>query len=331
MKAITFEKFGKSEEVLKIVDVDMPEVGENDVLVKMYTTTPNPSDTNKRNGSFPNLLDDGYVIPHSDGAGVVEAVGAGVDKSWIGKRVWLFNAQYGRRFGTAAQFISLNEEFIVELPDNISFQEGACLGIPVMTAHRCLFSDGCIEGKTVVVAGGAGRVGNYAIQLAKKAGAKVIATIVEERDREACLEAGADAVINGIAEDAAAQILEANNGQRVDRIVEVQFGANLSLDLDIIALNGVIATYNSTIVREPVIPFFRAMYQCPTIKFVIVYAMPLEARLHAIKDITGWLEEGSIDIRVSEVLPMAQIAKAHDLIEAGQVRGAVVVNIDQEC
>ncbi len=330
MKAITFEKFGKSDEVLKIKELDLPSVGEKDVLVRVMTTSPNPSDTNKRNGSFPALLDDGYVIPHSDGAGVVEAVGSGVDGSWVGKRVWIFNAQYGRRFGTGAQYVSLPEEFIVELPDNITFAQGACLGIPVMTAHRCLFSDGDIAGQTIVVSGGAGRVGNYAIQLAKKAGAKVIATIVEDGDRQACIDAGADAVVNTLAEseNASDSILAANDGNRVDRIVEVQFGANLLLDLDIIKLNGVIATYNSNIVKEPVIPFFQTMYQCPTIKFVIVYAMPLEARLQAISDITKWLEEGAIDIRIGAEMPMGEIAKAHDVIEAGKVRGAVVVNLD---
>lgn len=330
MKAITFDQFGEANDVLKIIDVEMPVAGAGEVLVKIHTSAPNPSDTNKRKGSFPALLEQGYVIPHSDGAGVVEAVGEGADAALIGKRVWIFNAQYGRRFGTGAQYVALGAEYVVELPEETNFAQGACLGIPVMTAHRCIYSDGDVAGKTIVVSGGAGRVGNYAIQFAKASGAKVIATIVEERDREACLEAGADAVVNGMDKDAAQQILAANAGERVDRIVEVQFGANLDLNLNIIALNGVIATYNSTIVREPVIPFFQMMYQCPTIKFVIVYAMPLEARLHAISDITRFLKEGKLNIRVAHEIPMAECAHAHELIEQGEVRGAIVVNIDHQ-
>ena len=325
MKAITFDQFGPAKDVLKIIDVPIPEAGPGEVLVKVHTSAPNPSDTNKRNGSFPALLEQGYVIPHSDGAGVIEAIGEGVDSSLIGKRVWIFNAQYGRRFGTAAEYVALGQEFIVPLPENTSFSEGACLGIPVMTAHRCIYSDGDVKGKTILISGGAGRVGNYAIQFAKLSGARVIATIVEDRDREACLEAGADAVVNGLDKDAAAQILAANNGNRVDRIVEVQFGANLSLNLEIIALNGVIATYNSTVVREPVIPFFQMMYQCPTIKFVIVYAMPEEARQHAITDITKLLEEKKLNIRVAEEIPADQCARAHEIIEKGEVRGAVII------
>ena len=328
MRAITFSRFGNASDVIEIQEVAKPTAGEGEVLVKVMTSTPNPSDTNKRNGSFPNLLDDGYVIPHSDGAGIVEAVGSGVSQDLVGKRVWIFNAQYGRRFGTCAEYITLGEEYVVALPDNVSYSQGACLGIPVMTAHRCVNADGDVSGKTVLVSGGAGRVGNYAIQFAKLAGAKVIATIVEERDREVCISAGADAVVNALEEGAAEAILAANGGERVDRIIEVQFGANLNLNLQIIALNGIIATYNSTIVREPVLPFFQMMYQCPTIPFIIVYAMPLDARAYAIKDITECLEQEKLNIRIAEEVPMEQCDHAHSLIERGEVRGAVVVTIE---
>jgi NADPH2:quinone reductase len=327
MKAVTINKFGPADEVIAIIDVEKPVAGAGEVLVKVHTSSPNPSDTNKRNGSFPNLLDNGHVIPHSDGAGVIEAVGEGVDASLVGQRVWMFNAQYGRLLGTCAEYVALGEEYVVPLPDNVSFAQGACLGIPVMTAHRCVYADGDVSGKTIVISGGAGRVGNYAIQFAKSSGAKVIATIVSEESRAACLEAGADAVINGRDEDAAEQILAANGGDRVDRIIEVQFGANLPLNLKIIALNGVISTYNSTIEREPVLPFFQMMYQCPTVHFVIVYAMPLEARLHAIKDITESLEKNKLDLRIGQEFAMEDCAAAHKVIEEGKVRGTVVVNI----
>ena len=196
MKAGWFSAFGAADKVIEIGLLDKPSPVAGEVLVRLATSGVNPSDVKKRAGAFPNLLDNGLVIPHSDGGGVIEAVGDGVSTDRIGERVWVYQAQYGRLLGTAAEYISLDASRAVKLPDNTDFNVAACLGIPAMTAHRCVFADGNIRGKTVLITGGAGRVGYYAIQWAGMAGANVIATASNDSDRELCLQVGASAVVN---------------------------------------------------------------------------------------------------------------------------------------
>ncbi|MDX1482553.1 MAG: alcohol dehydrogenase catalytic domain-containing protein, partial [Woeseiaceae bacterium] len=173
MKAAWFETFGKAGDVLTVGEKPDPQPAAGEALVRLMANGVNPSDVKKRAGSFPDLLDDGYVIPHSDGAGVIVAVGDGVPAARVGQRVWVYQAQYARRFGTAAEFVAIDALRAVPLPDNVDFDVGACLGIPVMTAHRCVFADGPVEGQTLLITGGAGRVGHYAIQWASRAGATV--------------------------------------------------------------------------------------------------------------------------------------------------------------
>lgn len=171
MKAAWFEEFGDAQNAIIFGEQPKPEPNTGEVLIKLQFTGVNPSDVKKRAGSLPDLLDGGFVIPHSDGAGVIEAVGHGVPSERVGERVWVYQAQYARRFGTAAEYVAIESSRAPTLPDNTSFEIGACLGIPVMTAHRCVFADGPLKAKTVLVTGGAGRVGFYAIQWAKAAGA----------------------------------------------------------------------------------------------------------------------------------------------------------------
>jgi NADPH:quinone reductase-like Zn-dependent oxidoreductase len=196
MKAAWFEEFGSAADVLILGEQPEPEPGRGEVLVRLATTGVNPSDVKKRAGAFPDLLDDGLVIPHSDGAGVIEAVGTGVDASRVGERVFVYQAQYGRRLGSAAHYVALDERRAPRLPDNASFEVGACVGIPVLTAHRCVFADGPVEGQTVLVTGGAGRVGYYAIQWARWGGARVIATASNAQDEALCRAMGAQDVVN---------------------------------------------------------------------------------------------------------------------------------------
>jgi NADPH:quinone reductase-like Zn-dependent oxidoreductase len=191
MRAAWFEKFGDAADVLSVGELETPIAGPGEVLVRLHTSGVNPSDVKKRAGSFPNLLDGGLVIPNSDGAGIVEAVGDGVDASRIGERVWVYQAQFARRFGTAAEYVAIDNSRAPVLPENASFEVGACLGIPAMTAHRTVFSDGDVEGQTIVITGAAGRVGYYAVQWASQAGATVIATASNEEDAQACKAAGA--------------------------------------------------------------------------------------------------------------------------------------------
>ncbi|MDH3907319.1 MAG: alcohol dehydrogenase catalytic domain-containing protein, partial [Gammaproteobacteria bacterium] len=187
MRAARFHKFGPAREVLELCDIDTPEPGPGEVLVRLHTSAINPSDVKKRAGAFPDLLDGGFVIPNSDGAGVIELVGEGVDKSRKGERVWVFQAQHERRFGTAAEYVAISSNCAPRLPEKAGFDAGTCLGIPAMTAHRAVFADGEIEDKTLLIMGGAGRVGYYAIQWARRAGATVIATASNAVDKATCL------------------------------------------------------------------------------------------------------------------------------------------------
>jgi len=327
MRAVWFEKFGEAKDSLVFGDLEKPVAGPGEILVRISTSGVNPSDVKKRAGAFPNLLDDGLVVPHSDGAGVIEAVGEGVDAGRVGQRVWIYQAQYARRFGTAAEYLAIDASRAVLLPENASFEIGACLGIPVMTAHRCVFADGSVAGKTVLVTGGAGRVGYYAIQWAKQAGAHVITTASNDDDAAICRSVGADAVVNHRQSDWGEATVSANNGQKVDRVIDVEFGANLPEVLRCIKTSGVIATYSSTQVKEPKLPFLQMMFMDLTIRMVIVYAMPETAKQAAISDITAKLENNQFQHRIAHQLEFADMVKAHELIEQGGFRGCVVVRI----
>ncbi|TYC50332.1 NADPH:quinone reductase [Rhodobacterales bacterium] len=325
MKAIRYETFGQADEVLQFADLETPKAGPGQVLVRLETSGVNPSDTKKRLGSFPDLLDNGYVTPHSDGAGIVEAVGSGVSETRVGERVWIFNAQFARRFGTAAEYVAVDSRYAPALPEGTDFAIGACLGIPVMTAHRCVFADGDVKGKTLLVTGGAGRVGYYAIQWASLAGARVISTASNEADEKTCLEAGADIVVNHWSDDWPEDILRATDGEKVDRVIDVEFGTNLEKVLDVIRTGGVIATYSSANDMQPKLPFYRMMYMDLTIRLVIVYAMPDSAKEQAIADIDVALSANKLKHRIAEIVPLAECARAHEMIESGDIRGCVVL------
>ena len=327
MKAAWFEKFGSAEDVLVVGEQPEPQPGAGEVLVRLHSSGVNPSDVKKRAGAFPDLLDDGLVIPHSDGAGIIEAVGEGVDGSRIGERVFVYQAQYGRRLGTAAEYVALDSERAPALPAEASFEVGACIGIPIMTAHRCVFADGDVVGQTVLVTGGAGRVGYYAIQWAHQAGARVIATASNPADAQTCLEAGADAVVNHRDANWSQAVLDQNGGELVDRVVEVEFGANLPELLKCLRIGATIATYSSTQVREPQLPFLQMMFMDLTIRMVIVYAMPEAAKLQAVNDTCSALEAGKLQHRIAPRLPLDEVARSHQLIEDGGFGGCVVLDL----
>ncbi|MDG1016734.1 MAG: NADPH:quinone reductase [Woeseiaceae bacterium] len=327
MRAAWFNTFGEAKQVIRIGDQPDPKVMVGEVLVKLSTTGINPSDVKKRAGAFSNLLDQGLVIPHSDGAGEIVAVGAGVSKNRIGERVWIYQAQYERRFGTAASLISIDARRAVILPQETSLEIGACLGIPAMTAHRCVFSDGVVDAQHILITGGAGRVGGYAIQWAKLAGAKVISTASNEQDKKVCEDLGADIVINHRDENWDIDLLDATKGTKIDRVVDVEFGRNLPKLLNVLKVGATIATYSSTQIPEPKIPFLRMMYMDLSIRLVIVYAMPENAKSDAVRDITAALEKDQLSHRIAHILPLDSIAHGHELIESGNTRGCVVVNI----
>ena len=327
MKAISFAEFGPANQVLKVSEWATPDPGPGEVLVKLRTTGVNPSDVKKRAGGFPNLLDNGAVIPHSDGAGVIEGVGSGVPTSRIGERVFVYQAQYARLHGTAAEYVAIDTLRAPRLPDNTAFDVGACVGIPILTAHRCVFADGDVADQWVLVTGGAGRVGYYAIQWAQRAGARVIATASNETDALACREAGAEQIVNHREPGWGRQVVEQLGGSQIDRAIDVEFGANLPELLDCLRTGATIATYSSTVVPEPSLPFRTMMFMDLTVRMVIVYAMPEKAKAQAVADTQALLVEGGLRHRIAHTLPFAEMARAHEIIEEGSVRGCVVVTL----
>ncbi len=328
MKAAWFDAFGPAADVLQVGEQPRPEAGSGEVLVRLRTSGVNPSDVKKRAGAFPNLLDDGLVIPHSDGAGIVEAVGDGVDPSRVGERVFVYQAQYGRRLGTAAEYVALDARRAPALPAEADFAVGACIGIPIMTAHRCVFADGAVDGQTLLITGGAGRVGDYAVQWASQAGARVIATASNPEDAARCTAMGAAAVVNHREPGWGDAVLEHADGGKVDRVIDVEFGANLPEVLKCIRIGGTIATYSSTVVAEPCLPFRDMMFMDLTIRMVIVYAMPEAAKDAAVADTQAALRNGALDHRVAHRVPLAEVARSHELIEEGGFGGCVVLEID---
>lgn len=327
MRAAWFEKFGDAADVLTVGDLETPVAGPGEVLVRLHTSGVNPSDVKKRAGAFPQLLDDGPVVPHSDGAGIIESVGKDVCDRQPGDRVWVYQAQYGRRFGTAAQYVAIDARRTALLPTNADYQVGACLGIPAMTAHRCVHSDGSPEGQSVLVTGGVGRVGHYAIQWAVAAGARVVATASNDVDAAACFEAGASGVVNHREQDWSAPALQANDGKRFDRVIDVEFGQNLDQVLQLVRTGGRIVTYSSSRVPEPQLPFLRMLYMDLTVQFVLVYAMPETAKQHALRDIEDALHHERLQHRIAATFDLAEIAAAHETVEKGGNRGCVVITI----
>ena len=327
VKACWFDAFGSAREVLQQGEFPTPVPGPGEVLVQLHTTGVNPSDVKKRAGAFPDLLEAGPVIPHSDGAGVITAVGEGVLPTRVGERVFVYQAQYARQLGTAAECVAIDSTRAPLLPDNASFEVGACIGIPIMTAHRCVFADGPVADQRVLVTGGAGRVGHYALQWAHRAGARVIATASNEEDAAACRQAGAEAVVNHLEPNWGKAVLDATEGQKIDRAIEVEFGANLPELLHCVRIGATIATYSSTLVPEPALPFRTMMFMDLMVRLVIVYAMPEEAKAQAVVDTQAALAEDGLRHRVAKILPFDQMEKAHEMIEEGRVRGCVLATI----
>jgi NADPH:quinone reductase len=325
VKAAWFERKGPAREVLVVGDADRPSPAPGEVLVRVHASGVNPSDTKGRGGARGNTaMPWPRIVPHQDGAGVIEAVGDGVDAARIGERVWLYEAQWRRPFGTAAEYVALPACQAVPLPDGVAFAAGAALGVPAMTAHRCVFADGPVAEKTVLVTGAAGAVGFYAVQFAAQGGARVIATVSNAEQARIARDAGAELVINRRETEVAEAILAA--GLRADRIVEVAFGANLATSLKVLAPNGVIATYSSDAEPEPTLPYWPLVLLDATVRFVLVYAITREAHDAAAAAITAALEQGWLRHNIGARLPLERIAEAHERVEAG-VAGKTIVEI----
>ena len=327
MRAAYYEQLGAAREVLTLGSLEPPPTGPGEVCVRVHVSGINPSDVKRRAGRTIAVMPFPRVIPHQDGAGVIEAVGRGVSEARVGERVWLYKAQIGRPFGTAAEWVVIPSEQAVRLPQESDFVAGASLGVPAMTAHRCVFADGPVTGQTVLVSGGAGAVGFYAIQWAKWAGARVISTVSSPDKAAVARAAGADYTIDYHTEDVVERVLDLTTGQGVGRIVEVAFGYNLAVNERILATNGAIASYGSDINRAPQLPYPALSAKNATVHFVLVYVMSQAAHQAAIQDMTTCLATGVLLHPTPHPFALEDIVAAHEAVESGTIIGKVVLNI----
>ena len=326
MKAVWYTRQGVPSEVMQFGEQPTPHAGAGEVRVQLRASGVNPADSNRCVGRT-YAMEGPLVIPNSDGSGVVDEVGAGVDATWLGRRVWLYNGQRaGRLLGTAAEYIALDVDLVSELPDNTSFIEGACLGIPCMTAHRCVTLGGDLAGKNVLVTGGAGAVGHYAIQWAKRFGARVIATVSSPEKATHAATAGADLTVDYRRDDVVAQVREFTAGAGVHHVVDVDFGGNLTVTLQLILPNGSIAYYATRGNVSPILPAPEVMRRNVTIYGVLLNGAPHAARRRAQSDIVQWLREGGMIHTVSAVYPLARTADAHTAVEYAPKHGTIVVD-----
>lgn len=334
MQAAQYRTFGPARDVLEIIDRPRPEPGPGEVLVRLAASGVNPSDVKKRAGwGNMEFLPD-PVIPHADGAGVIATVGAGVGQTWVGRRVWVFNAQGsagygiagGPEAGTAAQFAALPLSSIAHLPEPASFMVGACLGIPAITAHYAVFSDGPVARQSVLVQGGAGAVGTLAIQFAAAAGAKVITTVSSEKKAELARASGASHCIDRIEENVVERVLEiAPDG--VDHIIEVDFGANADLDAQVLKVGGRIAAYSSPSDRHPSMPYYELQMRGALIRLISNVRIPTLSIDNAIEAINCGLVEGTLNPPIAAEFELADIAAAHEFLESGASVGNTVVKV----
>jgi NADPH:quinone reductase len=325
MRAVYYEQNGPACDVLKLGDVETPQPGPGEVRIKLATSGVNPSDVKGRSGSTRKIA---YprVIPHSDGAGIIDMAGAGVSPGRVGERVWTWNAQWLRPFGTCAQYITLPSPQAVRLPDNASFDVGACLGIPAMTAYHAVAMSGAAPGVSVLIAGGAGAVGHYAIQFAKAAGATVIATISSPEKAIAARAAGADHTLDYQRDNIGGRVMTVTANKGVDAVIEVDIAANARLIPDVMRPRGAVVIYG-TGAPECDIPSMFLLRNAITLKYIYVYELTPAERAAALSAITRSLETGALITNIGATFPLAETVAAHEAVESGKILGNVVVTI----
>ena len=330
MRAVTYTRTGPAREVLTLEEIETPSAGPGEVRVKLSWSGVNPSDVKTRAGVRSTTLPFPRITPHSDGAGVIDQVGEGIDPDLIGQRVWTWNAAWARAEGTAAQYVTLPARQAMPLPDGIPDDVGACLGIPALTAWHAVHTDGGVAGKRVLVSGGAGAVGNYVVQMAKLAGAaQIIATVSSDEKAALAKEAGADAVLNYKTQDIVAAALNLTGGNGVDRIIEVDFGANAAKDIAMLKAEGDIVVYGSG-TPEIAVPFAPSILKNIRLRFFIVYNLSPTDRAAALDGLTALLESGALMHNIAARLPLERIAEAHELVESGKAVGNVVLSVTHE-
>ena len=327
MKVIGYEEFGLATEVLRVREIELQKPQSREVIVKLRYSGVNPSDAKARAGNRPGVVRPEYslVIPHSDGSGVIEDVGSELDKSLIGKRVWVRNGQWKRPFGTAAEYITIALENLVEMPSEMTFQEGATMGIPGLTAAHGIFGSGEVIGKTLLISGGGGAVGHLAVQLAKWGGAKVIAT-GSKSSSESVLNFGADYYFDYSSDKLASQINEVAP-EGVDRVVEVEFGINLNWLHEVLKPNGTLAVYGSAKEMNPVIPFGLYLFKAIKIDIFLIYILPPKEREIAINYLHSSYGQKALTPRIDSIYRLEDCDQAQERTLTKGRKGAVLLEI----
>ncbi len=326
MRHAFYDRTGPAREVLQLADAPDPMPGPGELRVRLHWSGVNPSDVKSRAGLRSRVLAFPRITPHSDGMGVVDAVGEGVPPARVGQRVWVWNAAWQRPQGTAAQAVVLPARQAVPLPEGVPDEAGACLGIPALTALHALLCGGGVAGQRVLVTGGAGAVGHYAIQCARLLGAaQVLATVSSPEKAAHARAAGADDTINYREPDAAARIRALAAGQGIDRVVEVDAAANAALACEVLAPGGDWVVYGSG-APQYATPFFPAIVKNLVVRNFIVYNLADADRARAEATLTAWLARGALQHAVAARFPLDQVAAAHEAVESGRVMGNVVLD-----
>jgi NADPH2:quinone reductase len=324
MRAAWYEKQGPACDVLVVGELPDPQPGAGEVRIRIAASGINPGDLKKRQDSFGYGMPYPRVIPHSDGAGRVDKTGDGVSSEWLGRRVWCYGAQSYRPFGTAAEFTVVPLDHVVDLPENVTADQGACLGIPGITAHRAVHVGGPVAGRTVLVQGAGGAVGMCAVQLARRAGAHVVGTVRSSTEEPAARAAGADHVI--LNDKSLPERVKALFPEGVDHIVEVAFGANIDSDVEMLKMGGSIGAY-ATDNAMPKIPFWLMVFKNIRLCCLGSDDFPPEAKIAAARDLNDALQAGWPGFEIAERVPLAEIARAHELAEHPVRYGRVIVTV----
>jgi NADPH2:quinone reductase len=325
MRAAFYSQQGPAHEVLRVGEQPTPEAAPGEVRVKLRTSGVNPSDWKVRRGGFGRQLGALLIIPHSDGAGDIDAVGPGVaDRR--GERVWVWNGQWKRPHGTAAQFIALPQAQAVHLPSNVDYAQGACLGIPALTAIQAVRLARIAPGEALLIAGGAGAVAHYAIQLAKLKGARVITTVSNDAKAAHANSAGADAIINYRSDNVAERVQMLTGGRGVDAVIEMDLSANAKLYSSILRPHARVVVYGTS-ANEATLPALWLMQNSVTLLFFLVYELGTADRTAGLAELSTLLEEGQLSHAIARRLPLEDIAAAHEILERGEAIGNVVLDI----
>ena len=325
MRAAFYSEQGPARDVLKVGDRPTPEPGPGEVRVKLRASGVNPSDWKVRRGGYGRGLMATLIIPHSDGAGEIDAVGPGA-RARVGERVWIWNGQWKRPYGTAAEYIVLPSVQAVHLPNGTGYAEGACLGIPALTAVHAIRSARIEAGATVLIVGGAGSVAHYAIRLAKLRGARVVTTVSGDAKAAHARRAGADEIINYRTEDVAERVKALTGGRGVDVLIEMDLSGDADLYPSILRPHASVVIYGTSM-NMGTLPVLWLMQNSITLRFFLIYDISEGERSAAIAELSDLLQRGRLIHTVARRVALDDIAEAHEIVERGEVIGNVVVDI----